>query len=140
MVHLSYRISSLVIATLMIVLGLASRHAAIAPSLPVFLQQYAGDTLWAMLVYFLFAIVFPQHGRIKLALYGLLFAYSIEISQLFHPPWLEVLRASRLGGLILGYQFVWSDMICYSVGIILAVSIDTLQRTLYSSTHKAMKR
>lgn len=136
MTQLPYRISCLIIAGLTIFLGLTSRHSAIAPFLPTFLQQYAGDTLWAMLVYFLFASVLPHHGRVKLALYGLLFSYSIEISQLFHPPWLEALRAYRLGGLILGYQFVWSDMICYTIGMILAVSIDTLQRTIYLSKNK----
>ena len=43
--------------------------------------------------------------------------YGIEISQLYQAPWIDATRATRLGGLVLGHGFLWSDMVCYSVGI-----------------------
>ena len=47
----------------------------------------------------------------------LLFTYSIEISQLFHPQWLEYLRSFKEFALILGFTFLWSDIAAYTLGI-----------------------
>lgn len=52
-----------------------------------------------------------------MALAALIFSYGIEISQLYHASWIDALRAYRLGGLVLGFGFLWSDMVCYTVGV-----------------------
>ena len=51
------------------------------------------------------------------ALAAYCFCFVIELSQLYHAPWIDGLRHTRLGGLILGYGFLWSDLICYAVGV-----------------------
>ena len=33
-------------------------------------------------------------------------------------PWIDQLRRSWLGALILGFGFLWSDIVCYTVGVI----------------------
>ena len=50
----------------------------------------------------------------------------IEISQLYHAPWIDSIRATTLGGLILGFGFLWSDLICYTVGIVIGAIIDKI--------------
>jgi hypothetical protein len=41
----------------------------------------------------------------------------VEISQLYHAPWIDSIRQTALGGLVLGFGFLWTDLVCYSVGI-----------------------
>jgi hypothetical protein len=48
-------------------------------------------------------------GRASIAL---AFAWAIELSQLYHAPGIEALRHTRLGGLVLGFGFLWSDLVC----------------------------
>lgn len=101
--------------------GLWSRR--IPDGLP-FIRDSVGDGLWALLVYSGLAVLFNRWSSGALALTALLFSCSIEVSQLYHAPWIDSLRATRLGGLVLGYSFVWSDLICYSVGIRVGLWID----------------
>ena len=49
----------------------------------------------------------------------------IETLQLWHPPFLEALRATTLGGLVLGYGFLWSDLVCYTVGACICAATET---------------
>jgi hypothetical protein len=36
---------------------------------------------------------------------------------LYHAPWIDSIRGTTLGGLILGYGYLWSDLACYAVGV-----------------------
>jgi len=106
---------------LLIVLGLPSR---IWPQhFPVWYVEYAADSLWAMMVYFMIAVIF-RFSALAVGGAALIFAYLIEISQLFHPPWLESLRSVKLFALVLGHSFAWSDIIAYTLGIALATAIN----------------
>ena len=89
-----------------------------------FIRMYAGDCLWALMVFLGFAFIFRHWSTGAIAAAALGFCVSIEISQLYHAPWIDSLRATRLGGLILGFSFVWSDLLCYSVGVGLGALID----------------
>jgi hypothetical protein len=44
-------------------------------------------------------------------------AFLVEISQLYHAPWIDSIRQTTLGALVLGFGFLWTDLVCYSVGI-----------------------
>jgi len=109
---------------LVVALGLGSRSALAAP-LPRVLTAYAGDTLWASLVYLGLVFLMPR-VPVHLAAAGALgLSFLVEFSQLWHPPWLDALRASRLGALVLGRGFLASDLLCYAVGVALAATVDT---------------
>ncbi|NIV10756.1 MAG: DUF2809 domain-containing protein, partial [Aliifodinibius sp.] len=54
------------------------------------------------------------------------FSFLIEISQFYHPHWLDALRGTAIGGLILGFSFVWTDLICYTVGVVIGVILELL--------------
>jgi len=95
--------------------GLASRH--FLGILPQWVQLYMGDTLWALMVFLLIGFVFKRKSTLWVAVAALAFSYGIEISQLYHAPWIDALRANTLGGLVLGFGFLWSDMVCYTTGV-----------------------
>jgi hypothetical protein len=52
--------------------------------------------------------------------------FCIEISQLYHAPWIESLRSHPLGGLILGFGFLWSDLVCYTFGVVFGYLMEKL--------------
>lgn len=95
--------------------GLASRH--FPGILPHWVQLYMGDTLWALMVFLLSGFIFHKKSTLWVAIAALVFSYSIEISQLYHAAWINALRANPLGGLVLGFGFLWSDLLCYTVGV-----------------------
>ncbi|WP_373330910.1 ribosomal maturation YjgA family protein [Salmonirosea aquatica] len=53
-----------------------------------------------------------------------LVCYCIELSQLYQADWINTLRSTRLGGLVLGFGFLWSDLVCYFVGTLLGVGLE----------------
>lgn len=114
----------ILITILVVFLGLGSRKYGYM--LPKFLSEYAGDTLWALMVFFLVGIIFNSLSTIKTAAIALTFSYIIEISQLYHAPWIEHIRNNKLGGLILGYGFLGSDLVCYMIGIMIGIGIEIL--------------
>ncbi|QBP91127.1 DUF2809 domain-containing protein [Bacillus mycoides] len=98
-----------------IILGLSSRKFAFA--LPDLLNDYLGDALWALMIFVGFGFLFPKIETKKLAFISLIFCYGIEISQLYHAEWIDSIRATTLGGLVLGYGFLWSDLVAYTIGV-----------------------
>ncbi len=109
------RIIYALIILIVVVLGISSRRY---PDIfPVFISTYAGDTLWALMFFLLIGFIFPQMSPLKIAAITLLFSLCIELSQFYHAPWIDNIRQTQLGSLVLGHRFVWSDLVCYSVGV-----------------------
>lgn len=112
---------------LVILLGLASRKFSNA--LPNWLASYAGDTLWALMVFFIIGFIFASRSTLWVGGIALAFSFTIEVSQLYHAPWIDAVRDTRIGALVLGFGFLWSDLICYTAGIIIGVLLERLIRT-----------
>lgn len=98
-----------------VVSGLVSRHYS--GILPDWVNSTLGDTLWALMVFILVAILFPKKSSALIACLALAFSFSIEFSQLYHAAWIDQLRHTTIGGLVLGFGFLWSDQACYTLGI-----------------------
>ncbi|SEP36545.1 DUF2809 domain-containing protein [Mucilaginibacter sp. OK283] len=98
----------LIIAT--IIIGLLSRHFK---SIPLFI----GDILWALMVYFIVSFLFINKPIKVVVIASLLFCFAIEFSQLYKAPWINDLRHTLFGKLVLGAGFLWSDLLCYVVGV-----------------------
>ena len=105
-----------------VLLGLASRQ--FRSELPSVVANYAGDTLWAAMVYLMGATIWNTAATGRLALGAFAFSLAVELSQLYDADWINAVRATRLGGLVLGYGFLWSDLVCYAAGVALAVAVD----------------
>lgn len=96
-------------------LGLFSRSDII--SLPNFLTAYSGDTLWALMVYWCVRVLLPTQTVFVSASLALAFSFGIESLQLYQAPWINSIRMTKIGGLVLGYGFLFSDLACYIVGV-----------------------
>ncbi len=118
------RIIYFLLTLVVMCLGLASRRYI--DYLPRFIANYAGDTLWATMVYLGIAFLFNKLSIRKVTIISLIFSYTIEISQLYQASWINEIRSTLLGSLILGHGFLFSDLICYTVGIFIGIVIDKL--------------
>ena len=103
-------------ATVVVIAGLASRRYR--GQLPVLLAEYAGDTLWALMLFLLVSTLLPGRPIKTRAAASLALAFLVEISQLYRAPWIDSIRQTTLGGLVLGFGFLWTDLVCYSVGTV----------------------
>lgn len=98
-----------------IIAGCASR-SALSDSWPAFIVTYAGDTLWALMVFLGAGFVFPKLSTAAVGGIVLAFSFSIEFSQLYHAAWLDSFRNTFVGAVALGSGFLWSDFACYTIG------------------------
>ena len=124
MKHNRNRLLYAVMLIIVIILGLCSRK--MINILPNLLNIYLGDSLWALMIFLAFAFIFRNMGTKIVALIGISFCYLIELSQLYHANWIDNIRITTLGGLALGYVFLWSDLLAYAIGIGIGVIIDIL--------------
>jgi len=128
----------LLIMVVITAFGLPAR--IIQDQLPNWYVQYFGDYLWAMLLFFGFALALRNMSTFKVAIITLLFTYSIEVSQLFHPQWLDYLRSIKIFALVLGFTFLWSDIAAYTLGISTGALIEyfLLRRARDLSNNKSL--
>lgn len=100
-----------------------------------FVRSYGGDFLVVILVYC--AVQTFWNVPLRSACIGvLLFAYAIEISQYFHLVDLLGWGRYRLAAVVLGTSFSWTDMLCYTAGMILVYVIEYAMRS-YKAVVKA---
>jgi hypothetical protein len=120
--HWRKRMTYLVGVLIVVALGLGSRR--FGTYLPAFIAEYAGDTLWALMMFLSLGLIAPCSFIWRRAAVALLVSYTVEVSQLYRAPWIEALRHTTLGGLVLGFGFLWSDLVCYSVGVGIGVLLE----------------
>jgi len=114
----------MVASVTVIALGLASRGY---PALfPAALGKYPGDALWALMVFFGWGFVRPAASTRILAMLAFATAGLVEFSQLWQVPWLNAIRATTAGHLVLGSRFAWFDLAAYGVGVAVGVAVDAL--------------
>lgn len=117
LIQIKPRFAYFILALLTIVLGIASRKIV---GIPLFV----GDILYAVLVYFGFRwLLVKSKAPWQIGL-PLLFCFAIEIQQLSTAAALVAIRETTLGHYVLGQGFLWSDLLCYTMGIGLGYVID----------------
>ena len=102
-----------------IIVGLLSRYYAAVP-------LFIGDVLWALMVYFIMRVLFIKAQTNRIVIYSMSFCYAIEFSQLYKAPWIDELRHTLFGRLVLGETFLWGDLLSYTVGIAIGLLISLL--------------
>lgn len=84
----------------------------------------------------LFFFLFPRPAAIlPIAIGVLVWTCLVEFSQLWHPAWLESIRATVVGRLLLGNSFSWWDFPAYFLGCVVGW---LLCRSLAGSENAAM--
>jgi len=114
------RINYALFIIVIIGIGLVSRVDII----PKLIYPYLGDVLYALMIYFIIGFLFPRFHPLKVALISIIICFFIEISQLFEPDWIIKIRRNKLGGLILGFGFLWSDLISYIIGGVIGFGLE----------------
>lgn len=115
---LKSRSTYFVLIIAIIIIGLLSRHFT-------FIPLFIGDILWALMVYFIMRFFFVRKPIKCIVIASLVFCYLIEFSQLYNAPWIDELRHTLFGRLVLGAGFLWSDLLCYTVGVGIGVLVNT---------------
>jgi len=127
------RLSYFLIFTAVIALGLLSRGSYV----PAIIYPYIGDVLYAVMMYFLLAFLYPQKSAQFLFLVSLSICFGIEFSQLYQADWIVDLRKQKLVALILGSGFLWSDVLAYIVGASASLII---LRKFFNSPHTSQAK
>ena len=116
------RITYSFVVLITIICGLLSRKYSL--HLPQFIAENAGDAIWAMMVYFGFRFLLVRKSLLIAFLFSFFFCFGIEFSQLYQEDWINQIRATTLGALVLGKGFLAVDLMRYTVGIVIATGLD----------------
>jgi hypothetical protein len=111
-----------IVIIVVVALGFGSR--LFGDDLPRFVAAYAGDTLWAVLVFLLAAWLWRSARTSSIAIGAGVFALLVEVSQLDQTSWLAKFRSTSIAAAFLGTNFIWTDLVCYAVGIGVGVVLD----------------
>lgn len=102
-----------------IFLGILSRKIS-------FIPLWIGDFLYAVMIYFLVRIIIPLQKFSTIVICSLCFCYGIEFLQLYQAEWIIELRKTLFGRYVLGQGFLWSDILAYTFGILIAFIIEKI--------------
>lgn len=108
-----YRLSLLLSAGAAVVLGYLVRFYGPGPEwLNDGLGSVAYEIFWIVLVLF----CFPKASPLKVSIGVFAITCGLEVLQLWKQPFLETLRATLPGRLVLGNTFSWDDFPAYGIG------------------------
>ena len=116
------RLTYALLAALTIAVGLASRHFSFL--LLPWLAKNAGDVLYAVMAYWLLGLCFPRLSPLHTALAAGCFCFAIEFLKFAQASWLVAARHNRYGALVFGSGFHISNLVCYGLGILVALLIE----------------
>lgn len=105
------RLYYLLLISVVIILGLLSRATFID------LPKGIGDILWGLMMFLIMGFIFKDKATVNIMVFSVIFSIGIEVAKLYHAPWIDAFRYTRMGGLILGYVFSWTNILCYMMGI-----------------------
>ncbi len=111
----SKRAAYAVLIALTIPLGLATRSATLP--MPGVVRDYGGDLLSATCIFFGVRFSLPRLTLMICTFIGYLACLLIELQQLITWTPLRKLRDETPADILLGHGFLWSDLVCYAVGV-----------------------
>ena len=111
------RFNYAIFVAITIVLGLLSRKINGIP-------LAIGDALYAIMIYWLMRFFFIHRSKTFCLLLSFGFCCTIETLQLVDLPLLVWARNHPFLRLILGQGFLWSDIIAYLIGVMVAFLIE----------------
>ncbi len=95
-----------------------------------YIRPFGGDFLVVILIY-CFVKSFAAMPVKTAAIATLLLAYVVEVSQYFKLVNHLGLKNASWANILLGNSFSWTDMLMYTLGILLTVAIEKLSRGMW---------
>jgi hypothetical protein len=80
-------------------------------------RDMIGDALWAAMIAWWVGALVPRARLLSRSAAAYAICAVVEVSQLYHTPWLDALRATTTGHLVLGSGFDPRDLAAYAVGV-----------------------
>lgn len=122
------RVRAVFVALALGTLGLGLLVHSRAWVMPGVVRDKLGDGLWAAMLMWWSGVLAPRAPVWSRSLAVLAFSWTVEASQLFHAPWLESVRGTTLGRLVLGSGFDAGDLWAYALGVLAAALGETIVR------------
>ncbi|MHC5026804.1 MAG: ribosomal maturation YjgA family protein [Planctomycetota bacterium] len=118
------RLTFLVLALACLPVGLLAKRGG--GDAPPWIANHLGGAIYVMCGTFFIMTIIPRFSPVAITIAVLLMTCGVEALQLWDHPALEDARSTRLGGLVLGHQFSWSDFPYYVGGAVVAWIIAAL--------------
>lgn len=112
-----YRIRLLFMILLITPLGFASKFYG--GPFEAWVNDSLGGVLYEIFWCFATAFFLPKVRPQKIALWVFITTCFLEVLQLWHPPFLTVIRSHFIGQTLLGTSFSWLDFPHYAAGCVL---------------------
>jgi hypothetical protein len=80
-------------------------------------RDITGDALWAAMIVWWVSALSPRAPLAARGTAAFAVCAAVELSQLYHAPVLDTIRATRLGHLFLGSGFDPRDLLAYALGV-----------------------
>jgi hypothetical protein len=110
-----------------LVCGLAVRMAPLG--LPWGVAKYGGSALWAVMIYWVLAVVFSDWRPVRLGSVASAIAVAVEFGKLYRSPGMDAFRLTLPGKLLLGRFFSGWDILAYLAGLGIVTLFDALVLT-----------
>lgn len=110
--------------------GLVSREQS-----PSVVPLFVGDILWGLAVFLLIRLFFIQKSLPFTVIISIIYTWATEFSQLYHAPWIDNLRQTFFGKVMLGETFYWGDIASYTIGIGLGILVELSLRKLVTTMY-----
>ena len=87
-------------------------------------RHQLGGTFYVLAWFYLALWMRPGWRPLPVGLTVFALTCLVELSQLWHPHWLELLRDHRIGQLLLGSSFDWLDFPGYGLGLLIGLGLE----------------
>ena len=87
-------------------------------------RDMAGDALWAAMITWWVGVLSPTTRPVVRGAAAYAVCVGVELSQLWHLPALDAVRATTVGHLVLGEGFDPRDFAAYAFGVVGAMLLD----------------
>jgi Protein of unknown function (DUF2809) len=124
-----YRFNLFIAIIIIIPLGLVSKFYN--GPLYQWLNNYSGGIFYEIFWILLVILINPKIPPLIAAIWVFMITALLEFMQLWHPPFLEAIRATLIGRLLIGTTFDWWDFPHYILGCTITwLGLKTLKNQL----------
>lgn len=100
-------------------------------------RDVLGDALWAAMIFWWTGALVPHARLVVRGVAAWAICGTVELSQLFHTPTLDAVRATRVGHLFLGSGFDPRDLAAYAAAVVGAA---LLEAAIVARARRGMRR
>jgi hypothetical protein len=91
---------------------------------PSVVADYAGDTFWALAVFGAVGLLFSAIPTWLAGSGAFVIPAILKLGQLYQLPWIDSLEGTQIGYLVLGTDFLATDLACYAAGAVVGMTLE----------------